>query len=414
MSPTRGKKTGFYYGYILVSLGFLITLMNAGILSSYGVFFKPLSEEFGWTRVETSGAYSLSVLLFGFLGIFTGRLSDRFGPKLVVTVCGLLLGLGTLLMSQINAVWQLYLFFGLIVGTGRSGGPVPLMSAVARWFVKRRGLMTGILVAGFGGGQVVMPLIASQLITVHGWRTSYIILGIISLVVIVGAAQFLRNDRPQIGHMPDSERLTTQEDGMVLKAKDFSFREAIITKQFWLLCIVYFCFGLLAQSVMVHIVPHATDLGISAVSAASIVSIIGVLSMVGRIGMGSAGDRIGNKLALVIVFVLMTISLLLLLFAEELWMFYLFAAMFGFAWGAEVAQSSPIVANLFGIRAHGLILGIVVFGSTVGGSIGPLLTGRIFDVTGSYRLAFIIFAVIAVVALILSLLLKPTHKEGLV
>ena len=130
------KNPRLFYGYIIVFAAFLIMAFTWGTILSYGVFFKPLSAEFGWTRAATSGAYSLVFLLNGALSILVGRLSDRFGPRIMITTCGLLLASGYLLMSQVSTIWQLYLFYG-IVGIGSSGSYVPAISAVTRWFVKR-------------------------------------------------------------------------------------------------------------------------------------------------------------------------------------------------------------------------------------------------------------------------------------
>ena len=165
---------------------------------------------------------------------------------------------------------------------------------------------------------------------------------------------------------------------------------------------------------MVHIVPHATDLGISTVSAASIVSVIGGLSAVGRAGGGSIGDRIGNKPTLIITFILMGAAFVWLQFAKELWMFYLFAVIFGFAYGGLIALESPMVAELFGLRALGAILGMVHFVATIGGAISPLLTGRIFDITGSYQWGFLTSVGLSIVGLILVTLLRPSRRRGLV
>ena len=197
MAESRQPK--IFYGYIVVAVAFLIMMIMWGTSYSFGVFFKPLLAEFGWTRAMTSGAYSLCMLLTGLLSIGTGRLTDRFGPRVVVTGCGLFLGLGCLLVSQVSALWQLYLFYGVMIGAGLSGAVVPMVATVARWFVKRRGMMTGITISGLGMGTLVMPPITNWLISTYGWRTSYIIIGITALVLVTSAAQFMKRDPAQIG-----------------------------------------------------------------------------------------------------------------------------------------------------------------------------------------------------------------------
>ena len=409
----ENTKPRFFHGYIIVAATFFITMITYGTMYTFGVFFEPLLAEFGWTRAMTSGAYSLFMVFSGLLYIVTGRLNDRFGPRIVVTVCGFFLGLGYLLMSQISAVWHLYLFYGVIISIGVSGAFVPLISTVARWFVKKRGLMTGIVEAGTGIGTVIMPPVANWLIFNYGWRTSYIIVGIIVLLPIVLAAQFLKRHPEQIELLPYGADEATGEN-LNLQARGFSLQQAVHTRQFWLLCGIYFSFLFCVQTIMVHAVIYATGLGISPTSAASILVIIGGLSIAGRVMIGSAGDRIGNKPALTISLALMSLTLFGLVATKGIWALYLFAAIFGFIYGGLVVLISPLVAELFGLRSHGVILGIVAFCSGIGGAIGPVMAGHIFDITGSYQLAFLVCGAIGFVSSILTLLLRPANRKGLI
>jgi len=401
------KRPRIFYGYILVGFAFLILLMMWGAYYSFGIFFKPLLAEFGWTRVMTSGAFSLSFILTGVLGVFTGRLTDRFGPRLVVAVCGFFLGLGYLLVSRIAAVWQLYFFYGVMVAMGMSAGVIPLQSTVARWFVKRRGMMTGFIVSGIGMGMLVMPPLANWLISTYGWRTSYMVIGISSLVLIISAAQFLRRDPTKMGLLPYGEG--SQKEKVSLPKAGFSLREALGTRQFWLLAVATLCYTVGEGTVLVHIVPHAIGLGIATAKAALILTVIGGISIGGRVIMGTAGDRLGNKWAWLICLALMSISLFWLLVAKGLWTFYLFAVIFGFGYGGLSVLLSPMVAEYFGLSSHGVIFGVVIMlGGTAGMAIGPVIAGHIFDVAESYQPAFLIYAVTTGIGLIISLFLRPT------
>jgi MFS family permease len=389
---------------------FLTMVLMQGTFYTFGIFFKPLSTEFGWTRALTSGAFSVCMILQGALAMVTGKITDRFGPRVVLSSCGFFLGLGYLLMSQINAVWQLYLFYGVLIATGMSGATIPQLSTVARWFVRRRGLMTGVTMSGIGAGTMIIPLVANWLISNYGWSTSYAVMGFIVFAVIVLAAQFLRRDPTQRQQLPYGKN-EIPEESLNLEAGGFSLREAMHTRQFWLLCVAYLGFGLFLQTIMVHIVPHATEMGISATLATSIFVALGVLSIVGRIAIGSASDRIGSKLALIICFILTTVALAWLLVAERMWMFYLFAAVFSFGFGGIAAMESPLVAELFGLSSHGMILGVILFALTIGGTIGPVMAGGIFDITGSYDLAFLACATVSSIGLISTALLTPTKKD---
>lgn len=382
-----------------------------GTQLTFGVFFEPVLTEFGWTRAETSGAYSLCMIVIGLLGIGVGRLTDRFGPRIVMTVCGSFLGLGYLLMSQIGAMWHLYLFFGVLIGTGMAGAFVPLVSTVARWFVKRRALMTGVVSNGISIGSIIMPPLARWLISTYGWRTSYIIVGTLVLVITILAAQFLRRDPSQVGQLPYGENEVTK-DSSNLEASGFSLREAIHTRQFWILCAVFACILFPVACITVHIVIHATGLGISVASAAYIFAFLGVGGIAGRVILGAVADRVGNKLAIIFGFILMSAALFWLLVGKEVWMLYLFGVVHGFAYTALIALMSPMVAELFGLGSHGAILGVVAFGGSIGEASGPVLAGRIFDMIGSYHLAFLVCAALGVSGGILTALLSPVSKEG--
>ena len=167
------KQSRFFYGYLIVISAFLIFFISGGSQYSFSVFFKPILNEFGWSRAAISGAYSLNMILSGMMGIVAGRICDKLGPKIVLTVSGTFMGVGYLLMSQIQSIWQIYLFFGVIVSIGLSGMTIPLLSSVARWFSKRRSLASGIVVSGSGFGIIIIPPLANLLISSYSWQTSF-------------------------------------------------------------------------------------------------------------------------------------------------------------------------------------------------------------------------------------------------
>lgn len=410
LSSNEGKRSGFSYGYVVIAASLLILIVAAGSQYSFSVFFKPVLNEFGWTRAAISGAYSLNMLLSGVMGILTGRLCDRFGPRPVLTATGLILGLGYLLMPQVQAIWQIYVFFGVIVSIGMSGMAIPLLSTVARWFSKRRSLTTGIVMTGSGFGIVMMPPVANLLISTYNWRTSYIIIGSIALVLIVLLAQFLRR-APSPGSSLTSVTKFEVTGPPNVQLRGLSLGKAVRTWQLWLIFLMTLFIGFSMQTVMVHIVAHATDISISAAAAALIVSVIGIVSIGGKLVMGGMGDRSGNRYIVIIVFILAVLAFLWLRFANELWMLYLFAAVFGLQYGGYSAVLSPLVAEYFGLKSHGAIFGLVMFAMGTGGAVGPLITGRIFDISGSYDWAFILCAIINVAGLSLSIMLKPAGNR---
>lgn len=406
----KNSKPKFFYGYIVVGASFLSMTLMWGISYSFGIFFKPLIAEFGWTRAATSGAYALSMLLAGLLSIVAGKLTDKFGPKVVVTACGFLIGLGCLLVSQVTTIWQFYLFYGVLIGAGLGGALAPMMATVARWFVKRRGMMTGITVSGLGMGTFIVPPIANWLISSYGWRTSYIVAGVAILLVVMSAAQLLKRDPGQIGQLPYGGT-EAKADSLSLAAKGLSLRQVMRTRQLWLLCTAAFFFGVAIQILMVHIVPHATDLGISAASSAILLSLIGGVGTIARVVMGTIGDKTTNKLVFLISYGLAAVALFWLLAAEELWMLYLFVIVFGFGYGGIAVLVSPVTAEHFGLRSIGIILGIILFACAIGETIGPIWAGYVFDVTGSYNLAFLVSAILTALSVLLILMLKPVDLK---
>ncbi|MCD6567813.1 MAG: MFS transporter [Dehalococcoidia bacterium] len=404
------KKPKVFYGYIIVALAFFIQIATWGTNYTFGIFFEPVLAEFGWTRAATSGAFSLCMIMFGVFSIIIGRLNDRFGPRFVVTGCGLSLGLGYLLMSHISAIWELYLFYGVMVGLGLSGASAPLLSTISRWFVRRRGLMTGIVLAGVGTGGFIMPQVARWLISSYGWRSSYTMVGAVALVLIVTAAQFVRQDPARMGLSPyGAKEVDGKKNPDLSQPRALSLKETVQTRQFWTLFTMFFC-GLFCLGIMaVHIAIYATGMGISTTSAANILATMVGASAVGRIVLGMAGDRLGNKSALVICFVLMTVATFWLQVAHETWMLYFFVIVFGFSFGGLIALLVPTIAELFGLASLGALFGATICGGQIGEAIGPLLAGMIFDTTGSYRIAFLICAVLSVTGLVLSLLLRRMH-----
>ena len=406
----EAKKPRFYYGYTVATSSFLMLMVYGGLIYATGIFFMPLLAEFGWSRAALSAAFSIGGLVGGLFQIVTGRLNDRWGPRIVITITGVSIFLGYFLMSQISAIWHIFAIRILMMSFGMSA-LIPLRSTVVKWFAKRRGLMTGIVVAGIGLGGVIMPPIANWLITTYGWRTSYTVVAIAAFVLIAGLAQFMRRNPAELGLLPDGE-VEVKTAAPKPPVKGYSWGEAIRTKQFWMLAIMWAFFGYSYRAIMVHIVVHVIDTGISPAIAASVLTTIGAASMAGRIVMGGVGDKIGRKSAFAIGFFLLTVALLVALVAEELWTFYLFAVIFGFAYGGGVSLISPFVADIFGLGSHGIILGSVFYGMSIGGFAGPTLSGYIFDTTGSYQLTFLIGGILSIIGLIIILLLKPLSKKG--
>jgi MFS family permease len=404
-------RTRYFYGYNIVAAGFIIQAVCVGSMFTYGVFFKDFQAEFGWSRAAISGAASLAFLMMGLGGVIAGKMNDRIGPKIIIVASGILLGIGYLLMSRLQALWQLYLLYGVLVGIGFSTHDVITLSTVARWFIKRRGMMSGIVKVGTGSGQFLMPLIATLLITAYGWRNSYLIISAVVLVIFVVVAQVLSRDPQGIGLFPDGDSNESCDNGNRPREESVTLRAAARTRQFWIICIAEFAIFFCLLTVIVHIVPHAMDLELTPPTAVGVLSTIGFVSMLGRIVIGTANDKIGGKRSLVICFILLLCSLFWLHVASEAWMLFLFAVIYGFAHGGFFTVMSPMIAEFFGTGSHGVLFGMVLASGTLGGAAGPLMAGRAFDVTGSYRIAFLVLALLAVIGFVLITLLQSPREE---
>lgn len=400
----------FFYGYVIVFACFVLQGIGIGTYIAFGVFFKPLISEFGWSRATVSGAHSLTFLLMGILGVFTGIVNDRFGPRILMAVTAFFFGVGYFLLSQVQAVWQLYLFYSLIVAMGLCPIDVIPMTVTARWFVRRRGIMTGIVKVGTGAGQMAMSLAAGLFILYYGWRHAILLIGLIGAIMLAGAGQLLRRDPAQMGLLPDGGdppvqgRMKGSEAGL-------SLREAARTAPFWRFCIMNFLVFSCLLAIMVHIVPHGSDTGLDPLKAAGLLSTIGGMSMGGRLLVGFAIDRIGTRRSMILCFIVLISDFLWLQAADSLWMLYLFAAVYGVAHGAYFTLISPVVAELFGMASHGAILGIAFLSGNLGGCIGPVVAGYVFDRVHSYRPAFLVMVGISVAALLLAAFLKPAVQK---
>jgi predicted MFS family arabinose efflux permease len=395
----------FFYGYIIVIASFFITLVVYAVQYAFGVFFKPMLSEFGWTRALTSGAFSLSWIVQGIMAIVMGKLSDRLGPRLVITICGFLIGISYLLMSQITDVWQFYVLFGLLAGTGVSGIIVPLGSTVARWFVTKRNMMTAFAFLGVSIGVLIGSPISEMLISTFDWRFSYLILGSIVFIIVILVAQFLSRDPSEKKQLPfgNNEQQNKSEN----EANNLTVNEAIRVKQFWFVFFIFLCLGYINFAIFVHIVPYTTDLGIDPSVAAGVMSIMGGSSAIGGFSLSLIADRIGNRKVYIIAFSILFLSGMFLLFATDILRLYVFAIAFSFALGGCCMTQSPMVASLFGLKSHGIVFGVLNFSFSVGATLGSLITGYIFDISGNYQMAFIITAIFGLIGTSLTFWLKP-------
>ncbi len=370
-----------------------------GFLFAYGLFFKFFEVEYGWSRTLLSSCVSFAFIVMGVLASFGGHLSDRYGPRPVLATTGALCGIGFVLLSQVSQPWQLFAFFGLLLGLGLATHDVVTLSTIAKQFHHRRGMMTGVVKVGTAAGQISIPPAAAALIAIYDWRLAIMILGCAAIVLLIFAASLIQSPEP------------VKDASQNIEATGSSIREARGNRTLWMLCAIQFSFFTSLTTIPLHVVVHGMDLGMTAAWAASLLSVMAAVSIVGRLTVGTLVDRIGGRRALILCLVPLILSFLIFFSSSSIWIVFVAVAVYGFGHGGLFTVMSPTVAEFFGLRAHGAIFGIVVFFGTIGGALGPIVAGRIFDVTESYSLAFTALATLAALGLVLVFKLPTSNAE---
>ena len=386
-------------------------MMYLGLFFTFGVLFPEFEKEFGWSRAQISGASSTMFIVMGVLGIAMGRVNDQIGPRILLTASTVVFALGFILMSRMTTLWHLYLFYGLLCGLGVAAHDVVVLSTEARWFTRGRGLMSGLVKTGAGIGQLIVPLFAAFFILRHGWRDATMVVGLVALIVMVIAAQVVRRDPKSLGLRPwgdDQKEVAndvTQEAGLDLK-------QAVRTRQFWLISMAKLADWYCLFTIIIHVVPHGIDQGLEPATAAIVLSVIGGCSILGRLILGAGFDYLGTKRSLLIAFALLFLSVVFLqLLSDPRWLFA-FAFVYGIGHGGFFAIASPSVAEYFGTRSHGVIFGIVMFTGSIGGTLGPWLSGWLYDSTGTYDIAFLLVSGFSVFGFLMACGLKPIVALG--
>lgn len=403
------KIGGFpFYGWIIVLASFLAMLV-VSMIYVFGVFIESLTQEFGWSRADISLAFSVSYSLLTFLAVLSGKMADRYGIRKVMGIGTALTGAGFLLCSQVSSLAQLYLFFG-IIGAGGSTLYVPPASTILRWFVRRRGLAIGVAITAFGIGMSFFPPLTEIMIREFGWRATFLIYGIFVLVILSISSFLMKQEPNKGGPTPFGEVKRTTDFQTTGRANDYTLREAVLTRSFWLIYSLFLLAHVSLLMITVHIIPHAIDIGIVGVHAAAALTFLGVCSILGRIAGGWALDRIGAVNMLTISLITHAIFASVLLGSTGIWSIYLVSAGIGFGYGGWAAAYPAIPAEFFGTKHLGSILGFLDTSVGIGGLTGPYLAGCIYDITNSYHTAFLLGACVMAIAVVLSAVLRKERS----
>jgi MFS family permease len=389
-------------------------------LYSFGVFFKPMMNEFGWTRAMTSGAYSLRSIQGGIFSPVLGWATDRFGPRIVILFGSFVVGLSFLLMYFVRSLLGFYLVYGVLISLGMSAMLyLPTMTAISNWFIRTSSRALSALTVGAGVGGFVCAPAAALLIKKFGWRLSFVMVGLVIWAVTLPLAFVIRHRPEEMGLRPDGDPpgeadpphggiLHDEDTHKALPKRDWSLKEALISRSFWVLTTAFVLSGMGHAVITVHVVPALTDVGIAQEQAAFALGFTVLISIVGRLSFGWLGDYFDKRHLLMITFLLQAVGIFILMKAEFMYMVYLFTVLFGIGFGGGIPLDPAVRAEYFGRSAFAKIGGFMAPMYMIAGITGPLLAGHMFDITGTYSLVFATMAMLQIIAAVVILFSRPS------
>jgi len=383
-----------FYGWVIVASTFVVMMTAYGVQYTFGVMMPAMQAETGWSREVLAGCFSLYAFVYGLLGMLTGRMTDRFGPRPVIVTGGLLLILGYVMLSRATSLWQLYVALPGLCACGMSAAFVPCNATVIRWFARLRGRALGITMMGASVGNIITPILAAVMIDAIGWRATYAWMGVIGGGLVVAAGLFVRREPADLGLIVDGceQNVSYNDVNGTLESSQaedsWTLREAQHTGAFWLLTAMFFLTWLVVFLPVVHLTPYAIDLGIDPFRASVVLAGVGVGGVLGRPLIGMVSDRFSRLPTLAFVFLTQTAVFAALPLVEHWLVLTSLAAVFGFAYGGGTTLFAAIVGDFYGPTAVGAIVGFVFGIAGSAAAFGPWFAGYIIERTGSYDIAF--------------------------
>jgi len=381
-------------GWVVVAAAAVIICVGMGSLFSLGVFLVPIERSMGWSRGAISTVALLNWIAMGLGSFVWGALSDRLGGRGVALAGGFLLGLGLVLSSQAQALWQFYATFGGLVGFAVGAFYAPLTSTVTKWFTAQRGLAVALVSSGIGLGILLIAPLARALTSAWEWRVAMLIVGDLAWLVIIPAALLIHEPPP-----PAPARAGT--------GRGFSVGEVLRAPQFWAIALTHFACCAAHSGPIFHMVTHATDQGIGAMAAATALGVSGLASIAGRVGGGVVADRIGVKPTLLAGLALQAAMIVFYLFVKDVAPFYVLSVVFGVAYGGVMPLYALVTREYFGEKVMGAAYGGVFLVSTLGMGLGSFAGGVVYDRLGSYAWLYGGSFAIGALAVALALTFRP-------
>lgn len=401
------KRLPFFYGWVIVAVTFVCFAVGYATWHSFSIFYVAILEEFGWSRAATAATFSVFTLVYGFYSPVAGGLIDRFGPRRVLPLGAIVLGTGLLLTTRLSTLWEFYLLFGVVAAAGLSSfGSVPAFTVLNGWFVRRRGLAGGLATAGIGVGTLLLVPFLQSVILNYGWRTAYVVLAIGTMTIIpVLAVVFQRHKPEELGLRPDGDAEDAgieaggvgkaQPEALVVDkewaAREWTLRSAARTSRFWLISLARGLEMVALNVMLTHQAAFFVDIGVDRLVVASVVGTVGIVGSCGKILWGAISDRLGRELAYTMAFTAGTLGIGIILQTHSgspPILFYGYGVVYGLCYGASAVLTPVLSADVFHGRRYGSILGGIYMVGNLGSAAGAFLGGYVFDITGSYSLAF--------------------------
>ena len=407
-----------FYGWWVVFACFTIAVYVAGVVQfGFTAIFEPIANEFGWSYAQISLAASVRGLEMGFLAPLMGLLVDRLGPRRLIFMGTIAIGLGLALLSRVNSLGMFYGAYFLIgIGVSTCTGTV-LLTAVVNWFRKKVAITTGIVASGFGLGGLVVPLV-SALIGAFDWRNAMVILGLGMWGLALPLSLLVRHKPEQYGYLPDgdvSDGISVDKNLSPAKSLGAGAQAklAVMSSPFWHIALSLSLGQTLAVgAVVTHVMPYLSNIGIARSASSFVASAIPVTSIVGRLGFGWLGDRFNNKRLAATGFVLLSLGLVSFAYiAGKTWLLIPFLLLFGTGWGAEVTMRVTMLREYFGRKRFGTMHGFVIGIMTIGHIVGAPLAGWVFDKWGSYQGIWLVFAGLCIVAAFIVITTPPPENS---
>ncbi|KZM55341.1 MULTISPECIES: MFS transporter [Aeribacillus] len=405
----------FHYAWVILFVTFLSLLAVQGVRLSFGAFVEPWEREFSMDRGTVSLISTLSFIVYGLSQPFIGRLVDKFGPRIILSVSTFLVAVSILLTAFVHHPWQLFILYAIFVSLGVGGASnVAATVVVTNWFNERRGFALGIVEAGFGAGQMLLVPGSLLLIQWLNWKATVIILGCFLMIVVFPIVLLiLRNHPNEKGMLPiggmDQEESTTEQPS---KFNDFSIWDAFRKKQFWFLILPFSVCGFTTTGLMdTHLIPYAQLCGVPTSATSAAVTILAAFNIVGILFSGVLADRWSSRKMLICLYVIRALSLFILFYSYNPLLLIIFAIVFGLVDFSTVAPTQLLVTQYFKQHSVGFIIGWLSFSHQIGSALGAYVPGLLYSYHGNYNVAFYFSIIILVISAILTFFLPEFSKE---